>query len=122
MVLNAGYIEASQTDSAGRTVSVRVYYDPAWLKDDPARDPNLAPLVDGPRGFCLDMTNVSGKVADFTITRKDGVERTIRVGQGDPVTGGPVAGRSRTAAQMAALGYTTRGDILGASISAARAT
>lgn len=121
MVVNNGRIEATQTDSQGREVIAYVYYDAAWLNDDPARDPNLAPLINGPRGLCLDFTNVSGKVADFGILNKDGTTRTIRVGQGNPVTTGPAAGRSRTAAEMAALGYVTRGDIPGTSISAARA-
>lgn len=121
MPINTGRIEATQTDSAGREVVVYIYYDPAWLNDDPTRDPNRAPLINGPRGYCLDFTNVSGKVADFTIVNKQGVEQKIRIGQGDPVTSGPVNGRSRTAAQMAQLGYTTRGDIPATSISAARA-
>lgn len=121
MPINTGRIEATQTDSQGREVIAYVYYDPAWLATDPARDPGLAPLVNGPRGYCLDFTNVSGKVADFGIVNKDGTTLTIRVGQGNPVTSGPASGRSRTAAQMAALGYLTRGDIPGTSISAARA-
>lgn len=119
MPINTGVVELTNTDSQGREVIIRIYYDPAWLNDDSTRDPNLAPLVDGPRGFCLDMTNLSGKVADLTIVNKDGTERSIRVGQGNPVTTGPAAGRSRTAAQMAALGYTTRGDIPGTALSAA---
>lgn len=121
MPINNGRIEATQTDSQGREVVAYVYYDPAWLSDDPSRDFALAPLINGPRGYCLDFTNVSGKVADFGIVNKDGTTQAIRVGQGDPVTTGPASGRSRTAAQMAALGYLTRGDVPGASISAARA-
>ena len=120
MVVNNGRIESTQTDSQGREVIAYVYYDTAWLNDDPSRDPGLAPLINGPRGFCLDLTNTSGKVADFVIVRKDGTEQSIRIGQGDPVTSGPAAGRSRTVAQMAALGFTTRGDIPGTGISAER--
>lgn len=121
MPINTGIIEQTNTDSAGRVVIIRVYYDPAWYADDTSRDYRLAPLVNGPRGYCLDMTNVSGKVADVTLVSKGGTETTIRVGQGDPVTTGPASGRSRTAAQMAALGFTTRGDIPGTALSAARA-
>lgn len=119
MPINNGVIEMSNTDSQGREVIIRVYYDPTWLAEDSTRDPNLAPLVNGPRGLCLDMTNISGKVADLTIVNKDGTERSIRVGQGDPVNTGPAAGRSRTAAQMASLGYLTRGDLPGTALNAA---
>lgn len=121
MPINTGVIEATNTDSQGREVIVRIYYDPAWLNEDPTRDPNGAPLVNGPRGFCLDLANVSGKVADLTLVGKDGAELAIRVGQGNPVTTGPANGRSRTAAQLAALGYTTRGDIPGTALATARA-
>ena len=31
--------------------------------------------------------------------------------EGDPVTGGSLSGRSRTAAQLAALGFTARGSL-----------
>lgn len=121
MPINNGRIEATQTDSRGREVIAYIYYDAAWLNDDPTRDPNLAPLVNGPRGFCVDFTNVSGKVADFGIVSKNGTVTNIRIGRGDPVTTGPASGRSRTAAEMASLGYVTRGDIPGTSVSAARA-
>lgn len=121
MPINTGIIEQTSIDSAGREVIVRVYYDPSWYADDPSRDYRLAPLVNGPRGFCLDLTNLSGKVADLTLVSPNGTERSIRIGQGDPVTTGPTAGRSRTAAQLAALGYTTRGDVPGTALSSARA-
>jgi len=118
MPINNGRIEATQTDSQGREVKAYVYYDPAWYATDPTRDYRLAPLVNGTRGYCLEFVNISGKVADFGIVNKDGTVNNIRIGQGDPVTTGPAAGRSRTVAQMAALGYVTRGDLPGASISA----
>lgn len=107
MAMNLGYIEGTCADS---DVVVRIYYDKAWLEVDPSRDPNLAPLVNGPRGFCLDLTNQSGRVATITMTNGGNV-LTTRVQQGDPVTTGPTSGRSRTAAQMASAGFTTRGGI-----------
>jgi hypothetical protein len=70
-------------------------------------------LINGPRGFCLDMTNLSGRNARITFTQQDGTRVPVTVGQGDPVTGGPVAGRSRTVAQVNALGFTLRTDIQG---------
>lgn len=107
MAMNLGYIEGTCADS---DVVVRIYYDKTWLEADPTRDPDLAPLVNGPRGFCLDMKNTSGRVA--TITMNNGVASlTTRVQQGDPVTTGPTAGRSKTATQMAAAGFTTRGSV-----------
>lgn len=116
MVLNAGYIQASQTDDQGREVLIRIYYNANATPVGATQ-----PLANGPRGWCLDLTNTSGKVADITLTDKAGNPQTIRVGQGDPVTTGPAAGRSRTSAQMAALGFTTRGDVEGLLISAAAA-
>ena len=108
MPLNLGYIEGTCED---RDVVIRIYYDVNWLAADPTRDPNLAPLVNGPRGFCLDLTNVSGRKATLTVTPDSGSPLTLSVQQGDPVTSGPTSGRSRTAAQMAQLGYTTRGSV-----------
>lgn len=107
MVINIGYIEG--TANSGDVV-VRVYYDTAWLDTDPTRAAGQAPLVNGPRGWCLDMTNVSGSRCNLTITSPSG-NLSLAVAQGDPVTAGPASGRSRTAAQMASLGFTTRGSI-----------
>jgi hypothetical protein len=85
-------------------VTVRIYYD--------ATAPiGNQPLINGPRGFCLDMTNLSGHDARITLIRANGQQTPITVGQGDPVTGGPVAGRSRTVAQVNQLGFTLRSDI-----------
>jgi hypothetical protein len=106
MVINIGYMEVY-----GGQVRARIYYDPAWLEADPGADPGLAPLIDGPRGYCLDMTNLTGRNAKLVVSGMGGAPQTIQVGQGDPVETGPVSGRSRTAAQMAALGFTTRGDV-----------
>lgn len=108
MPLNVGYIEGTCDD---RDVVVRIYYDPAWLAGDPTRDPGAAPLVDGPRGYCLDMTNVSGRMAHLTVSGVSDQPLTLRVQQGDPVTSGPPSGRSRTAAQMSQAGFTTRGSV-----------
>jgi hypothetical protein len=100
MPLNIGYIELG-----GGGVVARVYYDATFT---PVGDDQ--PLINGPRGFCLDLTNVSGANAKVTVFGLTGNPQVITIGQGDPVTGGPVAGRSRTAAQLAAFGFTTRGN------------
>jgi hypothetical protein len=101
MVMNLGYIELG-----GGGVTIRVYYDTAF---SPVGDDQ--PLVDGPRGWCLDMTNTTGKSVKLTVYGVTGTAQVITVAQGDPVTSGPASGRSRTAAQMAALGFTTRGNV-----------
>lgn len=106
MPLNIGYMELG-----GGDVFARIYYDKTWLEVDPTRNSDDAPLVDGPRGFCLDLTNASGRRSTVTVRGLNGTTTEITVGTGDPVTSGPASGRSRTAAQMAALGYTTRGNI-----------
>lgn len=108
MALNLGYIEGTCAD---RDVVIRVYYDTAWLGNDSTRDPNQAPLINGPRGYCLDITNVSGRKASLTVEGVTATPFTISVQQGDPVTSGPTSGRSRTAAQMAQLGFTNRGSV-----------
>lgn len=100
MPINNGVILRETTDSSGNTVTLRVYYD----STQPASSDQ--PLINGPRGFCIDITNVSGRNCSITINGS-----TVAVGQGDPVTSGPANGRSRTAAQAAAIGLTTRGDI-----------
>lgn len=100
-MINIGYIEATVDD-----VAVRIYYDATVL---PAGD--TQPLIDGPRGYCLDITNPAGRNRGVEITLPGGAVRTITIGVGDPVTSG--AGRSRTAAALATWGYTTRGDVAG---------
>lgn len=100
MPLNIGYIQLQ----SGAGVTVRVYYDTTSL---PVGD--TQPLVNGPRGFCLDVTNTSGANATVTVLDPTGATQTFDVGQGDPVTTG--SGRSRTAQQMRQLGFQTRGDL-----------
>lgn len=101
MPINNGFIEGT---GQGGDVVVRIYYDQTSL---PAGDNQ--PLVNGPRGFCLDVTNVSGGKASITVTPPSGVPQTFSVAKGDPVTTGQA--RSRTAVQVAAMGFTTRGDV-----------
>jgi hypothetical protein len=105
MPINNGRIEGT----INGTFVVYIYYDPAWLAADSTRDPGGAPLVNGPRGFCLDVTNTSGRNMRVTVSGLTGNPLSVLVGQGNPVTTGQ--GASRTAAQMAALGFTTRGSV-----------
>jgi hypothetical protein len=99
MTLNAGYIEGT----VNATLAVRIYYDAT----QPASD--TQPLINGPRGWCLDVTNTSGSNKQVMISGLTGNPFTATIGQGNPVTSG--AGRSRTAVQVAALGFTTRGSV-----------
>jgi hypothetical protein len=101
MPLNLGYIEGTCADG---DVRVRIYYDATFAPVGPNQ-----PLINGPRGFCLDVTNVSGRRASTTVSGLTGNPLDITIAQGDPVTNGP--SRSRTAAQMAQLGFTTRGSV-----------
>lgn len=104
-MLNAGYIQASN-----EAVVVLIYYDAT------APVGNSQPLINGPRGYCLDLTNMAGRLVKVDVTLPNGTTTTVNIGAGDPVTGGPQSGRSRTAAQMNALGFVTRGDVAGLSI------
>lgn len=99
MAMNLGYIELG-----GGGVAIRVHYDMAF---EPVGDQQ--PLVDGPRGWCLDVTNTSGRNVQLVINGIKGNPLNVTVPQGNPVTSG--AARSRTAAQLAALEFTTRGDL-----------
>jgi hypothetical protein len=104
-VINNGRIEATKDDGA---LAIYIYYDATV---DPA---GPQPLIDGPRGWCLDVTNLTGSNQQVEVTLPSGAVTTMTFGQGDPVTTGP--SRSRTAAQMAALGFTTRQDVAGFSL------
>ena len=100
MPLNLGYVEATCADS---DVVIRIYYD----SSQPASPEQ--PLINGPRGYCLDVTNVSGRRVQVTVSGVTNNPVTFTVAKGDPVTSGQ--SRSRTAAQMAQLGFATRGDV-----------
>lgn len=99
--LNVGYIQLG-----GGGVVVRIYYDQNFSPVGPDQ-----PLINGPRGYCLDMTNLTGERAKLAVNGVTSNPLTVTVGQGDPVVSGPAAGRSRTVAQMASLGFTTRGNV-----------
>jgi hypothetical protein len=98
MPINNGVILRETTDKDGATVTARVYYDSSVAAS------SAQPLINGPRGFCLDLTNVSGRNCNVTVAGQ-----VFKVGQGDPVTTGQ--GHSLTAAEMAGFGYTTRGSV-----------
>jgi len=98
--INVGYIEG--TAASGGLV-VRIYYDATATPVGPTQ-----PLINGPRGFCMDVTNTSGQSQRVSVSNA-GQTISANVGQGDPVTSGNA--RSRTAAQMATLGFATRGDV-----------
>lgn len=100
-MINNGFIEGTLNG----TFVVRIYYDAT----QPAGDDQ--PLINGPRGFCLDITNTSGSNKRVTVSGLTDTPQTFNVGQGDPVNSGPANGRSRTAAQLAALGFTNRGSV-----------
>ena len=102
MPLNLGYIEGTCQD---RDIVVRIYYDATQTAG-----PNQ-PLINGPRGYCLDVTNKSGRKASLTVEGVTAQPFTVAIAQGDPVTTGPAAGRSKTLAQVQALGFTTRGSV-----------
>lgn len=103
MPLNLGYVEGTCADG---DVVIRVYYD-ATQPAGPGQ-----PLIDGPRGYCLDVTNRSGRLARLTVDTGTGAAAVdMKVQKGDPVTKGPPSGRSRTAAELAASGLSTRGDV-----------
>lgn len=100
MPLNLGFVEATCADG---DVIVRIYYDPT---QPPGPDQTL---INGPRGYCLDVKNTTGRRASVTVSGVTSNPVTFTVAQGDPVTSGQ--SRSRTAAQMSTLGFTTRGEV-----------
>lgn len=100
MPINIGWLGGTYDNA-----SVKVYYD-----DTGPAGPDQ-PLINGPRGFCLDITNTSGRDRVFTIVRPDGVSRVITAIQGDPVTAGGLNDRSKTLSQMKSWGYYVRGDV-----------
>lgn len=102
MPINTGYIEGTKLDGALR---IRIYYDATAPTTGPQR------LINGPRGYCLDVTNTTGRNQRVDVTLPGGAASTFTFGQGDPVTTG--AARSLTAAQVNALGFTNRSDVAG---------
>jgi hypothetical protein len=112
MPLDLGYVGVDCMDG---DVSIKIYYQTGFVPGAGQTYAN-APLVNGPRGYCLDVTNVSGRRAVLNVTLPDRTTTPVVVQRGDPVTTGPAAGRSRTLAQMQALGFTTRGSISNLSI------
>jgi hypothetical protein len=105
MPLNIGYIENSYDDG---DVVIRVYYDTTYT---PVGDDQ--PLVNGPRGYCLDVWNLSGRSARLRFTGRNGGSRNVTIPQGNPVTS-----RCATAATLATVGVLTRGDVQDFQISA----
>src|SRR4051812_8351508 len=101
-VIDIGHIELG-----GGGVLAQVYYQQGF----PAESYAEAPLVNGPRGFCLDLTNTTNTNVRLAVSGESGNPMTVNIGQGDPVTTGPAGGRSRTAAQLAVSGFTTRGNV-----------
>ena len=94
-------------------VNVRIYHVPADPVAFPGGvDPDSA-LRNGPRGFCLDLSNPSGAPVRLTIEGVPGMEpQDFIVGPGDPVTtAGAGQGRSLTANQLRSFGFRTRGDL-----------
>jgi hypothetical protein len=98
--LNIGWLGGELDDGA---VRVRFYYDTTFV---PVGDSQ--PLINGPRGFAMDVTNTTGRNVRLQYTVA-GVTNDVTVAQGDPVTSG--AGRSRTLAVLNNAGLFTRGDV-----------
>ena len=103
-MLNLGYIQVEASDGVGGAVTCRIYYDTEAAAPQP--------LIDGPRGYCLDVVNTTGRTCDCSVTAPDGQTLTLVVGQGDPVND-----QSRTANQMKALGFSSREDASGLTVS-----
>jgi hypothetical protein len=99
MPLNLGYIELG-----GGDLVIRIYYDETFSPVGPDQ-----PLVNRSRGYCLDIKNTGQRPMKVTVTGLTGNPFSVNLGTGDPVTTGP--SRSRTAAQLATLGFSTRGDV-----------
>lgn len=102
--MNLGYMQVESATDAG-TITARIYYDSTV----PAAQPQ--PLIDGPRGYCLDVTN-TGPTRTLSYALPDGTSGTSA-----PVgTGNPVGNRSLRAAQLASAGFRYRPDAAGFSI------
>ena len=102
MPINNGFILLSRDNG---DVELRIYYDTNATPVGPTQ-----PLINGPRGFCLDVTNKTGAGVRVSLSGAAGVlASNVLVAQGDPVTSG--AGRSRTVAVLNTAGFLTRGDV-----------
>lgn len=98
----------------GGQVGCFIYWDANFIPTG-NQDMMDAPLINGPQGYCMYNWNTTGLKRVITVTDSTGATLfSIRFPVGDPITTGQA--RSRTAAQMAALGYTTRRQVSGVSI------
>lgn len=104
MALDIGYIGAASSDG----LDVKVYYQTGFAPE-PGQDAYDAPLVNGPRGYCLDVTNTTGRPVRVTVSGVGDIIRNVNVASGDPVTSGP--GRSRTVSQVNSAGLLVRRDV-----------
>jgi hypothetical protein len=111
MPIDIGYIALG-----GGGIEVRIYYQIAYV---PTGNRTFldAPLVNGPRGYCLDVTNSTGGNATVEVDKAGAKAITLTFGQGDPVLTGQLVPQgttvnvSRTAAQMSSAGFATRGSV-----------
>ena len=110
MPIDIGYVGLESDDG----VIVRVFYQRGYLPQTGETYMD-APLVDntdpelGPTGYCFLVINTTGAPRRVTFSAGSDLVRDVRVPKGNPVTSGQA--RSRTAAQIAAAGITTRGDV-----------
>lgn len=101
MPLNLGYMAISGGDETGEHTA-RVYYDPTQDPSGPQQ------LINGPRGWCLDVTNTIPD-SEFRVwlgTPDGDVKYAAVVPQGDPAEA-----QCLTAMQMASLGFLFRRDV-----------
>lgn len=113
MPLDVGYIHCGGDD-----LYVRVFYQQGFVPNAMLGQTYLdAPLVNnsnpdlGPTGYCLLVVNNSGETGTATVFNSLGVMLidNVLVPVGSPVLAGNA--RSRTAVQVALLGWRTRGDV-----------
>lgn len=102
--MNLGYMQLEIRYPTG-AVTARVHYDAT------VPDTGPQPLINGPRGYCLDLGNTTGANRKVEVSAPNGLAQRLTVGQGDPVKT-----RSLTAAQLAAVGITKRAEVRGLTI------
>lgn len=115
MMVNIGYTETTfdpDPVTGAPQLVVRFYYDATATPVGPTQ-----PLIDGPRGYCLDLTNNTGAAVDMSVSNQNGQTVSGTISPGDPVTSGQV--KSMTAKQLARLGFSTRGDVSSLTLSPA---